>query len=88
MVRTAALALVVFASTAAAQMTTTMETNNPAPKKGHPDEIVCEKVVKLGTRLGAKKVCMTVREWQERGSQDRELTEKIQSGTCVPLAGC
>lgn len=87
MVRLFGLALVALASTASGQRMT-IDTNNPAPKKGPPDRIVCEKVEQVGTRLGAKKVCLTVAQWEERRMSDREHTEKIQSSVCVPAAGC
>jgi hypothetical protein len=77
-----------FISTAVpAQQITSYKTSNPAPVKGDPNKIVCEKQETIGTRLGAKKVCMTVAEWNDRKRAQRETTEKIQSLACMPGEG-
>ena len=78
------LAFVALLSAAApAQMMTSDRTNNPSPLKGDPNRIVCQKEETIGTRLGAKKVCLPVAEWQARQNADREQTERVQSGTRV-----
>lgn len=82
MFRTLAAAVVLIATAAPAQVTS-YQTNRPAPVKGDADKIVCEKVETLGTRLGAKKLCLTVREWEALRKNDRDETERIQSGTKV-----
>lgn len=56
------------------------ETDRPAPLPTDADKMVCKKEEKIGTRLGAKKVCLTVREWAARASDDREQTEDVQAG--------
>jgi hypothetical protein len=76
------LVSVAIAGAAIAQVTS-YETNRPAEIKGDPDKIVCKKQEKLGTRLGEKRVCLTVREWREVYEADREITERIQSGVRV-----
>ena len=43
----------------------------PAPQatssaKTDVNKIVCKKEQQIGSRLGAKKVCLTVKEWQDR----------------------
>lgn len=81
MLRTIALAAAALSIAAHGQVTT-YQTNNPAPVKGDADKIVCQKEEKIGTRLGAKKVCLTVSEWQERARLHQERTQQIQSGTC------
>ena len=74
-----------FLSTAVpAQQITSYKTSNPAPLKGDADKIVCEKQETIGSRLGAKKVCMTVAEWNDRKRAQRERTEQIQAGSCLP----
>jgi hypothetical protein len=84
---TAALALL-LASSATAQ-SISYRTNNPAPIKGDPNKIVCEREEKIGTRLGGKKVCLTVAEWQMRQQADRESAERLQAGTRAPCyEGC
>jgi hypothetical protein len=46
-----------------------------ASKKSDLDRMVCEKQEQIGSRLGARKVCKTVREWQE---QRRIQQEEVQ----------
>ncbi len=76
-----AFALLVSAA-APAQVITSYQSNKPSSIKGDPDKIVCQKEETIGTRLGAKKVCMTVSEWNARQKDERERTERIQGGTC------
>ena len=42
------------------------------------DRIVCERQEQIGTRLGGRKVCKTVREWQEQQRFHREDVERVQ----------
>jgi invasion protein IalB len=65
------------ASTAGAQVSS-IQTSNPAPKTGKPDKIVCETEEKTGSRLGARRVCLTVAQWAEKRREHREATEKVQ----------
>ncbi|HWI76237.1 MAG TPA: hypothetical protein VNS53_04045 [Sphingomicrobium sp.] len=78
----AALSLL-FSVAAPAQVITSYQTNNPSTMKGDPNRIVCQKEETIGTRLGAKKVCLTVAEWQARQRDDRDQTESVQGGTRV-----
>jgi len=78
----AAIGLIVSA-TAPAQVITSYRTNNPSPLKGDPNRIVCQKEETIGTRLGAKKICLPIAEWQARQATDRDQTERVQSGTRV-----
>ena len=59
-------------------------TSQPQPivvtgSKG-PDanKIVCKSQETIGSRLGAKKVCMTVQEWKEQADFYRDQTETWQ----------
>ena len=48
-------------------------------KPSNANEIVCEKQeTTTGTRLGAKRVCMTRGEWADRRLQDRQELERVQ----------
>ena len=47
-------------------------------QKGDLDRIVCEREEQIGSRLGARKVCKTVREWQEQRRIPRADFEKVQ----------
>lgn len=50
-----------------------------AAKPVNANEIVCEKQeTTTGTRLGAKRVCMTRGEWADRRMQDRQELERVQ----------
>jgi hypothetical protein len=50
---------------------------------GDPTQVVCEKVEKLGTRLGTSRVCMTRAQWAERRRLDREEVERAQQTRCA-----
>jgi riboflavin synthase alpha subunit len=56
-------------------------------KKADVSRIVCQKEEQIGTRLAAKKVCLTVKEWQERAQLNREETERAQLNTWVRSGG-
>lgn len=44
-----------------------------------PGELLCQRIVLVGSRLIPKTVCMTRMQWQEQKAGDREFTEKVQS---------
>lgn len=46
--------------------------------KNELDRVVCEREEQIGSRLGARKVCKTVREWQEQQRVQREEVERVQ----------
>lgn len=78
----AVTAIVLLVSAAApAQVITSYRTNNPSTIKGDPNRIVCQKEETIGTRLGGKKICLTIAQWQARQLDDRDQTERVQSGT-------
>ena len=72
------VAMTLIVSAPATAQVTRIESNNPAPKDGNPDKIVCEVDQTTGTRLGATKVCKTVLEWQQMRSEHRETVEQYQ----------
>jgi hypothetical protein len=45
----------------------------------NPNEIVCEKVEVLGTRIATNRVCMTRAQWAARKQGDREEVERRQT---------
>ena len=47
-------------------------------KPSGDDKIVCEREEQIGSRLGARKVCMTVRQWAEKARLERQDLEKVQ----------
>lgn len=77
-------ALILSASPAVAQTAPTQApqaVDIPSTEKSDVNRIVCRKTETIGTRLGAKKVCLTVKEWQDRASADREETDRVQRDT-------
>jgi hypothetical protein len=57
----------------------------PKPKKGDPNEIVCEKITAIGSRVATKRVCATRAEWAEKRKLDKEAIEQAQrmgNGPC------
>lgn len=82
MLKSLSLTILFLASGAPAQPVTPYRSENPPQAKSDADKIICQKEEKIGTRLGAKKVCMTVAEWAALRAADRERTEQIQAGTC------
>lgn len=54
------------------------------PKKGDPNEIVCEKITAIGTRLATKRVCATRAEWAEKRKLDREAVDQAQRSANGP----
>lgn len=73
-----AAVLMVMASPAAAQTTPASPPATNASAESDALKIVCKKEEAIGTRLGAKKVCLTVQEWKDLAEANREHTEKAQ----------
>jgi hypothetical protein len=80
------------ASGTAWAQTSSQPTAAPVPqaKKGRdPNEIVCQKVEVLGSRLATKRVCQTRAEWAEQLRQDRMDTDRAQmQRACGQGSGC
>ncbi len=83
MLKSLSVIALLFSTAAPAQIVTSYRTANPSHIKGNPNRIVCQKEETIGTRLGAKKVCLTVAEWEARKTDDRDQTEHVQSGARV-----
>ncbi len=54
------------------------------PKKGDPNEIVCEKIGVVGSRLAVKRVCGTRAEWAEKRKMDRDVLDQVQRSANGP----
>ena len=67
--------------------TSTGDTVGPSATKAELDRIVCERQEQLGSRLGGRKVCKTIREWQEQRRVQREEAERVQRGGNLEPAG-
>lgn len=77
-----AIGALVISCAATAQPVTPYQRQDASAAKTDDNKIVCKKQETIGTRLGAKKVCLTVSEWAVRAHDDRERTEQVQSSTC------
>lgn len=81
----AASVLAIVAVPAAAQSAPNQDAQVQAVpgNKDDPNRIVCKKEETIGSRLGAKKICLSAKEWEDRAKADRDQTESIQrlSGT-------
>lgn len=58
----------------------------PSAKKSDPNEIVCERIEMIGTRLGSRKVCGTRAEWDEKRRLDREAVDSAQRSANGPCS--
>ncbi|WP_310468745.1 hypothetical protein [Sphingomonas sp.] len=74
-----AIAALCIGSTAAAQAPATPASGAQSGKNARdPDEVVCEKVEVIGSRLVAKRVCATRAQWAERRLRERLDIDKAQ----------
>lgn len=71
------LAAVVLAAPVAAQ-SPQAQPIQADPKKSDSNKLVCKTEDSIGSRLGNKKVCLTVQEWKERADYYRDQTETWQ----------
>lgn len=80
MFKAVAVAAVLMATTApaAAQTTPAAAPDAKAAEASDALKIVCKREESIGSRLGAKKVCLTVQEWKDLAEANREHTEKVQ----------
>ena len=74
-------AIVAAAVSPALAQTAATQPSQPAAARPvyNPNEIVCQKQEVTGSRLVAKKVCMTRAEWADRQLQDRQELERAQT---------
>ena len=79
MYKVVSIAAVLMAMTAPVAAQTT-PASAPTVKAADTDalKIVCKKEETIGSRLAAKKVCLTVQEWKDLAEANREHTEKVQ----------
>ena len=49
------------------------------PQKAAMNELVCQRIREIGSRLAVKKVCKTRAEWADIQLQDRQNLEQIQT---------
>ena len=56
-----------------------------ASAAGNPSQVICERVEKIGTRLGSSRVCMTRAEWAEQRRLNRDTVDRAQQTRCESL---
>ena len=57
----------------------------PSPvKQKDPNEVVCEKIETIGSRVSTKRVCGTRAEWAEKRKLDREAVDQAQRAANGP----
>lgn len=82
-----ALLLLAVPAAAVAQTPASAPVAPVEAKKNPLDRVVCKTEDTVGTRLGAHKVCATVREWKDQEEENRQALEKIQQGQGVTPSG-
>jgi hypothetical protein len=55
------------------------ESQQQQAKTLDPNQVVCEKIEVVGSRVAVKRVCMTRSQWAERRLQDRQDLEQAQT---------
>jgi hypothetical protein len=78
---------VAVAVPAVAQTTIQPQPVQTATAKSDVNKLVCKKEEQIGSRLAVKKVCLTVQQWQERATEDRQQLERVQQGARGPSSG-
>lgn len=58
-----------------------------ASKAKKQNDVVCEVEEVTGSRLGAKRVCATRSQWQQRAQSDRQAIEKDQTQVGISNSG-
>ena len=64
----------------------------PAPatakaKSNDPNRMICQREETTGTRLGARKVCLTAAQWAEKRREHREDIERAQRNVGIDNDG-
>lgn len=78
MMKTLPIALIALVSAPVLAQSQTAPTTAAAAEKPELDRIVCERQQDIGSRISIRKVCKTVREWQEERRIQREEVEGVQ----------
>jgi hypothetical protein len=67
----------------------TQASNQPTAtsKEKDPNRIICQRIEETGSRVAAKKVCMTAQQWEEKRRADREYLEDAQQRSIEPNSG-
>ena len=81
----AAVGLSMVAAPVAAQVAS-IESSRPSGRYD-PNRMICERENTTGTRLGARKVCLTAAQWQEKRREHREELERAQKNVGIKNEG-
>jgi hypothetical protein len=90
MLKYAPVLILLTAAPVAADTTAPPQIQTAQGAKANPlDKMVCKTEDTLGTRLGAHRVCATVREWKDQEDENRQATQAIQGvgAGCSEMAG-
>lgn len=88
MLKAMAFVLLAVPAVAVAQAPTAPQAPASVEVKKNPlDKMICKTEETIGSRLGAHKVCATLREWKEQEEQNREEFGKIQRNTDIAPSG-
>jgi hypothetical protein len=71
----------------AARLAAQAQANGSPPstaKQLDPNRIVCEKIEETGSRVSARKVCMTAQQWEDQRRRDREGLQDAQQRSLEP----
>lgn len=81
----AAVGLSLVAAPVAAQVSS-IESSR-ASTRSDPNRMICEREDTTGTRLGARKVCLSAAQWQEKRREHREELERAQKNVGIKNEG-
>ena len=74
------LALGAAAALVSAVPAVAQKDDQSASKDRDPNQVVCEKIEVVGSRLSNKRVCMTRAEWTEKRRLERMELDRVQVG--------
>jgi hypothetical protein len=80
-------ALLGTAAVPASAQVASIASDRQAKAKADPNKRICERIEETGTRLGARRVCMTAAEWEARRAADRTEIERAQQNPGYKPAG-
>jgi hypothetical protein len=75
----ASVTAALIAAPAIAQVSAAAPAQTTAKPKEDPNEKICVKEEVTGSRLGAKRICMTRAEWADRKLQDQQELTRVQT---------
>lgn len=80
-----ALLTLLLLADAAPALAPASDTPSANSKESDQNRIVCERYEETGSRLASRRICKTVREWQEQRSGQRADVERSQQqNTGIP----